>query len=898
MGKLYLKDYQEDVLTDLKEFIEILLSDGNIAHSYRTYWKDRGVILGQNDIGLQSYKDTISGVPRVTGKIPTAGGKTFIACNSIDTVFKTLSQKEDKVVVWFVPSDTILEQTLEKLKNPHHPYRQTLDSLFNHRVQIIDKESALLGTGLSPTEIRENLTIFVLSAASFIEARRGDQGPRAYRDNGYLEEYTELINGSESKIQNAGETSLMNVLAYLNPYVIIDESHNFTADLRVDMLQNINPCFIYELTATPRENANIISFVGADRLKKANMVKLPVIVHNDVSTDAVITNAITLRDNLERTSKANEEAGGDYIRPIVLFQAQPKLGDESETFEKIRKRLIEDYGIDKELIAVKTAEINEIRGLDLMSKDCKIRYIITINALKEGWDCPFAYILASLANRSSKIDVEQILGRILRQPYAKKQKDTFLNMSYVFTNSSNFQETVNEIINSLNRIGFSAKDYKLATQISTVSENEQVNPGVPQNLDDLFDLDIEEKSIVNERLSNDDEIHEELVQDINDELEIILNSEELKGLKKQSHLDIQAMMEMAANEAEIYENEITMVENSPFGNLPSDPNLDARIFKVTDTFQDIITNLKLPQFCVKFHNDIFNVDEDDLLDKGMLLDGFELDTQNSEINFDTYQTNTRKIDIDKDKDFTPTSKGLNSKALEAFRTYYLSISKEGKIRELSGKILHKLRFDEISEGKLASYVIKVLKRLNDEQLIELAANLGSTVESFKNKIKDLTLKYSETRFDTLVSVDKIFTAPKYKFSESIVLPKSISTLSKSLYREEGEMDGFEYRVIEKVADLDNVLFWHRNKEKSGFCINGYINHYPDFIIYTKEGKIIMLETKGDHLHNPDSEAKLKLGNTWASKAGNQYRYFMVFDNKPIEGALTLTKFIEMMKQIP
>ena len=67
-------------------------------------------------------------------------------------------------------------------------------------------------------------------------------------------------------------------------------------------------------------------------------------------------------------------------------------------------------GIPKNQIAVKTSDVDDLKGQNLMSRDCEIRYIITVNALKEGWDCPFAYILASLANRTSTVDVEQIFG--------------------------------------------------------------------------------------------------------------------------------------------------------------------------------------------------------------------------------------------------------------------------------------------------------------------------------------------------------------------------------------------------------------------------------------------------------------------------------------------------------
>ena len=59
----------------------------------------------------------------------------------------------------------------------------------------------------------------------------------------------------------------------------------------------------------------------------------------------------------------------------------------------------------------------------------------------------------------------------------------------------------------------------------------------------------------------------------------------------------------------------------------------------------------------------------------------------------------------------------------------------------------------------------------------------------------------------------------------------ISEISKNLYVEEGEMNDFEKKVIYDVANLDSVVFWHRNLERGkGFLLNGFINHYPDFIV--------------------------------------------------------------------
>ena len=187
----------------------------------------------------------------------------------------------------------------------------------------------------------------------------------------------------------------------LNPLVVVDESHHARSELSIEMLANFNPCFVLDLTATPKKRSNIISYVDAVQLKAEHMVKLPVIVYNRDSQAEVLMDTIDLRDRLEEIANAEYQNGGKYIRPIALFQAQPKGKEDATTFEKMRKELVE-AGIPAGHIAIRTADVNELKNVDLLSPDCSIRYIVTVNALKEGWDCPFAYILASLANKTSQ----------------------------------------------------------------------------------------------------------------------------------------------------------------------------------------------------------------------------------------------------------------------------------------------------------------------------------------------------------------------------------------------------------------------------------------------------------------------------------------------------------------
>ncbi len=112
------------------------------------------------------------------------------------------------------------------------------------------------------------------------------------------------------------------------------------------------------------------------------------------------------------------------------------------------------------------------------------------------------------------------------------------------------------------------------------------------------------------------------------------------------------------------------------------------------------------------------------------------------------------------------------------------------------------------------------------------------------------------------------------------------------------MDNLEYRVVAKIAELESVLFWHRNLERGhGYFLNGFINHYPDFIVVLKSGVIALVETKGGDRVNLDTKQKINLGNKWAHKAGEKYRYFMVFENTEMEGAYTVPQLLRILGEL-
>lgn len=873
-----LKQYQKEVIADLDSYIGYVEKYNRPDTAFHKFWEDKGISISAIDnYYLHPYDNSITDVPHVTVKVPTAGGKTFIACNALNTIFKHLPAEKPKVVAWFVPSDTILKQTVKNLRDPSHPYRQKIDSHFGNAVCVVDKEAALFGHGIGPTEIREQLTIFVLSVQSF--AANNKDGRRVYRENENLAEYAKLYDTMTKRVEGSDETGLIQVLSYLNPLVIIDESHNFEANLRVDMLKAINPCFILDLTATPRKKSNIISFVDAIKLKRANMVKLPVIVYNHRSTNDVISSAIQMQRSLEQKAVAMEADGCRYIRPIVLFQAQPKTDDDNVTFDKIKSKLIE-IGIPDDQIKIKTANKDEIKNTDLLSRDCPVRYIITVNALKEGWDCPFAYILASLANKTSRVDVEQILGRVLRLPYTTKHKEELLDLSYVFTSSNDFRNTVENIIEGLNRAGFSKKDYRVA---ETPAEVTAPVPTV-QSPQSLFGDD--EAVQVAPEITVTDDINEQI------------NTETIKTTLAipVANTGTAELESFARQESENYNQQAAQQTDN--NDIPNDIKGMITTYPIKDIFADKAGSLILPQFVKKAASSLIFADSEYVpLDKTMLAEGIDLDKCDHNIDFTRTESEAVRVDLEKSSgdEYAVTRRNLNANQLAFIKQHFATLSTESKQLQLAEMLAKNIRFDEISEPQVVRYIKKAVESVDSEQLEDLYVNEWQTRNTVRQKIESLLAAYQEKKFKEWLDTGQIKCQPAYRLPERITVKIKSIGLAKGLYTEEESINGFEYDVINAVANLDNVLFWHRNPSRTGFCINGYINHYPDFIVQLESGITVLLETKGDDRDNSNSRAKVELGRTWANKAGEQYRYFMVFDKQQMDGAVTIKELLQRLK---
>ena len=868
-----LKSYQKEVLADLARYLELVVERQSPAKAYRAFWNEKNVMVGP-DV-MPAYVDTLSGVPHVCAKVPTGGGKTYIAASAVRTIFDAMPQRRARAVVWLVPSDAILTQTRNALQNPGHPYRQRLDVDFGGAVQVYSKEQALMGQNFTPATVAEQLSVFVLSYDSFRTSKK--EGRKAYQENGSLAGFAKWMNDPSVLLADTDETALIQVIRFLNPVVIVDESHHASSQLSMEMLRNFNPSFVLDLTATPKEKSNIISFVDASQLKRASMVKLPVIVYNRKSQADVYADAIAIRAKLEAQAQKEQETSGRYIRPIVLFQAQPRTSSDSTTYEKIKKTLM-DGGIPEQEIAIKTGDKDELKNVDLLSPECPVRYIITVNALKEGWDCPFAYVLATVANRSSAVDVEQILGRVLRLSYTRKNKSEVLNLSYVITSSADFHQTVKKVVAGLNSAGFSSRDCRA---------QDADEPALPA------------PAAVPEQTSLDGQSEPDMPDVDGAALKARFDAakQEADCSASEDAAQSDPMLAQALEQNRAYEREIDQADDTAYSRAPLEVRDKMNQFRMNGAFAEEASALRFPQFTLETIPSRFT-DAYETLALEHLEGNFSLRDKDAHIDFATVSAEMARVDVDDGKDSTAKAWLLSGSDSAFFREWFSTQPSERRLSICKGIIKKKLsQMNCVNDKELDEYIDRVIGTLTEDQLSELEQSPYPYVIKIQDKVKELLSQHRCHVFYRWLEQDKIVCRPNYALPAVISPTAFTSMVPKSLYTVEEDMNEYEFKVVWQLASLDNVKWWHRNISRRGFQINGPVHAYPDLIVMLHSGKILMVETKGDHLDNAESKAKAKIGDQWANLAGKQYKYYMVFETKQPDypGAYSLERFMEIVK---
>jgi type III restriction enzyme len=878
-----LKGYQKRVLNCLVNYAREVTRKGTGAAAYDAYYKAEGRKPG--DGVVRRYVADLGDVPKVCIKVPTGGGKTLIAANALHRLVDNLPKAPTKCVVWLVPRKEILRQTLRQLRDPGSALRLVIDRDFSHDVEVLDKADGLAARSLNVASVQDQLSLFVLSYDSF----KNRDGRLAYQENSALVPLTDYqkSTGQAVQVQGADDTALITALAGMNPIVVVDESHHAKSDLSVEMLRNLNPRFVLELTATPSAKSNVIARATAMELKSENMVKLPVVVYRRDKKIDVVQDAILLQRRLELVAEKERENGGNYIRPIVLFQAERRGTDDAETYRRLRRKLVE-AGIAEETIAIRTGDVDELKETDLMSPQCPIRYIITVEALSEGWDCPFAYVLATVANKQSKTNVEQIVGRVLRQPYATRAKARALNISYVLTSSADFNATIDQVVAGLNEAGFSKKD---VIPKDTMGSNGKAMP-LQRSIEELADETSPEK--------DDDDLDGLSFAPV-DKLAVPEGADATEGEDEER---ITRMLE----DSEAAEEQFTQ-QAGQNGEYELDAEAtgmgeDIMRYAIRDAVDESVKDLLLP--CFRLHQSqaannlfagLFDTDDETDLDQSALLETFHASRcSRVGMNFDSKSImDAKQIDVNDEK---VLATDINSDLETITRALFQKDTTENKRKTVAKGLLEATR-----NQARKNYGDNELRRLIKDIVTDMEpATLDSAFDNYipyariiSDQVDLQAMEYKRDEFDKMRSIGEIKLAPRYRFPDSFTTASPLESLGRTLYEaEDGGMNGLERNVADMLANCGNILWWHRvvERRKGEFYINGFINHYPDFLAMTKAGKILAIETKGEMLKNDDSRDKLALGNTWANAAGDGYRYFMVFANDPLDetGAYSLAEF--------
>jgi type III restriction enzyme len=415
-------------------------------------------------------------------RVPTGGGKTWLAAKSVAMVNTHLLRCEHSVILWLVPSKPIREQTLRALRDRLHPYHTALREAGPITVMDLDEAKSVTRATLDTST-----TIIVATRQAF--QVEDEESRKVYQSSGALMHHFDNLSPTQrdgllSEGEGAERTtpcSLANVLRLRRPFVVVDEAHNSRTELAFDMLSRFRPSGVMELTATPdleRTPSNVLHSVSAAELKAEEMIKLPVVLETEPNWQQCLADAIGRRDALHKLADEERRSGSPYLRPLVLIQSEPRrAGVETLDFERVKNELITNHSIPASEIVVATGEEKGLEQIDadyklgIADPACPVKFVITQKALAEGWDCPFAYILVSMASLSSATAVEQLLGRVLRQPGASHRQAKALNQSYAFVVSRNFAETAGALRDRL--VAGAGFERREVTEFVTAAKSEQ-----------------------------------------------------------------------------------------------------------------------------------------------------------------------------------------------------------------------------------------------------------------------------------------------------------------------------------------------------------------------------------------------------------------------------------------
>ena len=872
---LTLKTYQTQALKALESFfIDCRVRDAKAAFEHAV----------DNEV---DYVDRLVGVPSVCLRVPTGGGKTLIAAHSIAVAANHYVSTNAPIVLWLVPSDMIRQQTLKALADVTHPYRQAVMQCYGDRIKVCDLDG--LQT-INPNDVGRSCLIVVTTSQAFNITKTEKRNVYAFFEElsphfsvltPQQEQGMERVTAETIKEQPHLTTSdvgrvkhsLANWFHLHRPIIVLDEAHKNRSKLSFETLARLNPACLVELTATPRDN-NVLYSVSAAELKSAEMIKLPVVLteHPD-GWQSSLRDALLQRQQLELDAQKDPS----YIRPILLVQAQPKGGE--ATVDVVRAHLIQHENIPEEQIAVSTGTTKELNDINLFAPSCSIRVVITVEALKEGWDCSFAYVLASLQNMNSAVDVEQLLGRVLRMPYAQKRPVESLNKAYAHVIAESVAQAASQLKDRMvANMGFNKWEADLAIQKTLPVETPQGHGRA--NI-------VPELALALPHAPDTTHFSDEVKQAI----QILPNTQGATLLIKKG-----------TNEDTFKQIESFVVQSAPPKKQEqvqaafNDARAERQAQHASENWNALFA--PIPQLC------LFLDGEWQVVEKEVIENAVNLDLLNYPLNL---AFNIRETAHSFEIDMNMAGESVTYRQLWAEQLTFNEMRTNSTETDLVLWLDKQVRHTGLTQVQLRAYLVQLVSYLIHERKLTLTALVRSQFQlrqAVRNEIERLfELARSEAFQGDLFS--KMTVAPQPETWQQFEFKAGIYPVRKP-YRGSYEFRKHFYQQIddlrEKTKDGKNaeeflcaqvidmhprVKHWVRNisqqRETSFWLPTAKDYFYPDFVCELDNGSIAVIEYKGEvYVSNDDSKEKEAIGKQWANNSQGK-RIFLMARSKADDG---------------
>lgn len=882
---MQLKTYQSDTLSVLERFFndarlrgakaayEAITQAPEQAKRLRGYGGKYEPLLGQEDM------------PYVCLRLPTGGGKTLLAAHAVGVARDAWIDAEFPLVLWLVPTNMIRTQTVDALNNPRHPYRAALDDRFGGRVRIYDIGDF---ARIRPHDLAGHCCI-VVGTLQTLRVESTD-GRKVYAHHEELEPLFSAVPRRVAGLEPLGPDvaakvgghpddirfSFANLCHLRRPLMIVDEAHKAVTGLSREMQARVNPCAIVEFTATPHPKSNILHSVSAMELKDAQMIKLPVRLEEHADWESAVTGAILKRAELAEAA-AKDRAG--YIRPIVLFQAEDR--NREVTVEVLRRHLIDTHHIDPAAIAVATGDQRGLDGIDLFKPDCPIEYVITVEALKEGWDCSFAYVFCSVANIRSATDAEQLLGRVLRMPYATRRGAPMLNKAYANLVSKSFAEAANTLRDRLVDMGFEESEAEANIEVEQGSldgglwgEKRRPRPSTRISVDAPPEALAAVKAAAPEKIR---------VETTPGAAPVVTLTGFLRAAEKAAILAALPDKAAQAVREEVARYEAEHAHHASPAELAGDfivPRLMASVqgelvFADTDilgeffdwSLADHPAQLSPAEFAVRDTSEAFEID----------LDGDHLMVRHSD------QSDQLMLDVPVDG---WTQGGLVNLLARQVRQADSAVGHGEMVGWLSDVVQYLTGPRAIPLATLMRCRFVLARKLR-EKIAAIRAEVRAGVYQrclfAPDAAPELSFDNGFRFHDGMFAGVPVYRGTKYRFAKHYLGWDRVPAF-------DGADDGEEFQAAQQLDSIGDVEFWVRNvaRHADAFWLPlAQRRTYPDFVAQLKDGRLLVVEYKGAHLVAESTE-KQAIGQLWQAASAGKTIY--VFAEKA-RGGMTVKQQI-------